>query len=183
MFETLTAIDPDAEAAAALLGFPLLLVVGVSLAYLYVVLLFAPVLIVLERLPIVEAITRSFALVRHGFWRVLGIRLLTVLVVGVVGNAIAAPFMIVGEIVTAVTASDGSVTMRLVGATLSAIGVTIGQIVTAPFSAGVVVLLYTDRRIRAEAFDLVLQTGLEAGPAGGPAPVESTDNLWLTRPF
>ncbi|CKT87012.1 Conserved membrane protein of uncharacterised function [Mycobacterium tuberculosis] len=44
-------------------------------------------------------------------------------------------------------------------------------------------LLYTDRRIRAEAFDLVLQTGLEAGPAGGPAPVESTDNLWLTRPF
>lgn len=110
------------EAAAALLGFPLLLVVGVSLAYLYVVLLFAPVLIVLERLPIVEAITRSFALVRHGFWRVLGIRLLTVLVVGVVGNAIAAPFMIVGEIVTAVTASDGSVTMRLVGATLSAIG-------------------------------------------------------------
>lgn len=103
------------EAAAALLGFPLLLVVGVSLAYLYVVLLFAPVLIVLERLPIVEAITRSFALVRHGFWRVLGIRLLTVLVVGVVGNAIAAPFMIVGEIVTAVTASDGSVTMRLVG--------------------------------------------------------------------
>lgn len=171
------------EAAAALLGFPLLLVVGVSLAYLYVVLLFAPVLIVLERLPIVEAITRSFALVRHGFWRVLGIRLLTVLVVGVVGNAIAAPFMIVGEIVTAVTASDGSVTMRLVGATLSAIGVTIGQIVTAPFSAGVVVLLYTDRRIRAEAFDLVLQTGLEAGPAGGPAPVESTDNLWLTRPF
>lgn len=171
------------EAAAALLGFPLLLVVGVSLAYLYVVLLFAPVLIVLERLPIVEAITRSFALVRHGFWRVLGIRLLTVLVVGVVGNAIAAPFMIVGEIVTAVTASDGSVTMRLVGATLSAIGVTIGQIVTAPFSAGVLVLLYTDRRIRAEAFDLVLQTGLEAGPAGGPAPVESTDNLWLTRPF
>lgn len=60
---------------------------------------------------------------------------------------------------------------------------TIGQIVTAPFSAGVVVLLYTDRRIRAEAFDLVLQTGLEAGPAGGPAPVESTDNPWLTRPF
>lgn len=46
---------------------------------------------------------------------------------------------------------------------------TIGQIVTAPFSAGVVVLLYTDRRIRAEAFDLVLQTGLEAGPAGRPA--------------
>jgi hypothetical protein len=67
----------------------------------------------------------------------------------------------------------------LIGTTLSSIGGAISQIVTAPFVAGVVVLLYTDRRIRAEAFDLVLQTGA----AGGPAAVESTDNLWLTRSF
>ena len=46
------------------------------------------------------------------------------------------------------------------------------------FSAGVVVLLYTDRRIRAEAFDLVLQTGAAFGPG---APPDSTDHLWLTR--
>jgi hypothetical protein len=56
---------------------------------------------------------------------------------------------------------------------LISIGGAIGQIITAPFNAGVVVLLYTDRRIRAEAFDLVLQTG-----AAGP--VASTDDLWLT---
>ena len=49
--------------------------------------------------------------------------------------------------------------------------------VTAPFTAGVVVLLYTDTRIRAEAFDLVLQTGAAGAPAGG-----STDDLWLTAP-
>jgi hypothetical protein len=42
----------------------------------------------------------------------------------------------------------------------------------------VVVLLYTDRRIRAEAFDLVLQTGAAFGPG---APADSTDHLWLTR--
>jgi hypothetical protein len=40
------------------------------------------------------------------------------------------------------------------------------------------VLLYTDRRIRAEAFDLVLQTGAWYGPG---APADSTDHLWLTR--
>jgi hypothetical protein len=40
------------------------------------------------------------------------------------------------------------------------------------------VLLYTDRRIRAEAFDLVLQTGAAYGPG---APDDSTDHLWLTR--
>jgi hypothetical protein len=41
-----------------------------------------------------------------------------------------------------------------------------------------VVLLYTDRRIRAEAFDMVLQTGAWLGPG---APADSTDHLWLTR--
>ena len=61
-------------AAAVLLGFPLLLRDGALMVYLYTVVLFAPVLIVLERLPVIEAITRSFALVRNGFWRVLGIR-------------------------------------------------------------------------------------------------------------
>ena len=47
---------------------------------------------------------------------------------------------------------------------LLSIGSAIAQIITAPFDAGVVVLLYTDRRIRAEAFDLVLQTGAAHGP-------------------
>ena len=52
---------------------------------------------------------------------------------------------------------------------LFSVGGAIGQIVTGPFSAGVIVLQYTDRRIRSEAFDLVLKTGAAAGPA---APAE-----------
>ena len=162
--------------AAVLLGFPLLLLVVALLAYAYTVLMFAPVLIVLERLPVFDAITRSFRLVRNGFWRVLGIRVLAALVVGIVGGAISAPFSIAGQIMLI---GASSTTLMLVGTTLSSIGGGISQIVTTPFVAGVVVLLYTDRRIRAEVFDLVLQTGA----AGGPAAVESTDNLWLTRPF
>jgi hypothetical protein len=169
-------------AAAVLIGFPLVLLVIAVLAYLYIALLFAPVLIVLERLPVVDAITRSFALVRNGFWRILGIRLLAAIVVGFIGNAIAAPFSIVGQIMLAATASEGSITMMLVGTTLTAIGSAIGQIITAPFNAGVVVLLYTDRRMRAEAFDLVLQSGLQTSLAGGPSAAATTDNLWLTRP-
>ena len=57
-----------------------------------------------------------------------------------------------------------STTTTLIALALIAIGGAIGQIITAPFSAGVVVLLYTDRRIRAEAFDLVLQTGAAIPP-------------------
>jgi hypothetical protein len=156
--------------AAILLGFPLMLVVLVLMVYLYTVALFAPVLIVLERLPVINAITRSFALVRNGFWRVLGIRTLTFLVASVIANAVAMPFSIVGELIFGGT--------LLLGTTIASVGSAIGQIITAPFSAGVTVLLYTDRRMRAEAFDLVLQSGA----AGGPYGVASTDNLWLTRP-
>jgi hypothetical protein len=162
-------------AAAVLLGFPLLLVVIAVVVYLYIVVLFAPVVIVLERLPVFEAITRSFALVRNSFWRVLGIRLLTFLVATVVAEAVSVPFSIVGQVIMSGTASTGAV---LIGTTIASIGSAIGQIITAPFNAGVIVLLYTDRRMRAEAFDLVLQTGA----AGCPYAAESTDHLWLTRP-
>src|SRR5699024_1730214 len=104
----------------------------------------------------------------------LGIRLLTALVVFVVGNAIAAPLTFAGQLMAAGAPTGGQL---LIGTALSALGSTVGEIITTPFSAGVIVLLYADRRIRAEAFDLVLQTGA----ASGPAAATSTDNLWLTR--
>lgn len=162
-------------AAAVVLGIPLVLGVIALLVYLFTVVLFAPVLIVLERLPVIEAITRSFALIRNGFWRVLGIRVLTFIVASVVANAVAVPFSIVGQVFLA---TDQSTTAFLISTAIVAVGASIGEIITAPFNAGVVALLYTDRRIRAEAFDLVLQTGA----AGGPYAAASTDHLWLTRP-
>ena len=157
--------------AAVLLGFPLGLVSIAAVIYLWLALTFAPVLIVLERLPVMEAITRSFALVHNSFWRILGIRMLTWLVVTLIAGAIAVPFDFAGQL----AGGSGPV---LLAATVGAVGAAIGRIVTDPFGAGVVVLLYTDRRIRSEAFDLVLQTGA----AGGPAAIASTDFLWLTRP-
>jgi hypothetical protein len=159
-------------AAAVVFGLPLVLALIATVVYAYTVLSFAPVLIVLERLRVIDAITRSFMLVRNSFWRVLGIRLLTAVVVFLVAGAVAAPFNFVGHLLAAGTGP------LLISATVGAIGSAIGRIITAPFSAGVVVLLYTDRRIRGEAFDLVLQTGA----AGGPAATASTDYLWLTRP-
>jgi hypothetical protein len=155
--------------ATVLLGLPLVLMSVATVVYLYTALSFAPVLIVLERLPVIDSITRSLALIRNSFWRVLGIRMLTWLVVTFIAGAIAVPFDFLGLF------AGGPV---LVAATVAAVGAAIGRIVTAPFSAGVVVLLYTDRRIRSEAFDLVLQSGAAAGPAAA----GSTDQLWLTRP-
>jgi hypothetical protein len=101
---------------------------------------------------------------------------LATIVASIVAMAVSIPFSLTGEILMV---SSESTTKVLVALVLVAIGGAIGQIITAPFTAGAVVLLYTDRRIRAEAFDLVLQTGVAAA-APGAAP-DSTDHLWLTR--
>ncbi|AQT82024.1 hypothetical protein B1R94_26390 [Mycolicibacterium litorale] len=161
--------------AAVIVGIVLVLAAIAALAYLFTALMFAPVAIVLERKPIMASIGRSFALVRNHFWRVLGIRVLASLVAAVVAGAVAVPFSIAGQVMLIGSDSAGPIVLAT---TLAAIGGAIGQIVTAPFAAGVVVLLYTDTRIRAEAFDLVLQTGA----AGGPAATVAADNLWLTPP-
>ena len=107
------------------------------------------------------SITRSFQLVRNHFWRIFGIRLLASVVAAVIAGAVSVPFTIAGQIMLTSATSSA---MLLFAAALGAVGRAVSQIVTAPFTAGVAVLLYTDTRIRAEAFDLVLQTGAAGGP-------------------
>src|SRR3954464_11744303 len=157
--------------AAAVVGVPLVVVLICAGIYLATMLTFAPSLIVLERLRIFPAISRSFKLVRNDFWRVFGIWLLAAIVVAVVAGAVSVPFSLGGQIL--LTAASSTM-MLLFAMVLLSVGSAVGQIVTSPFAAGVVVLLYTDRRIRAEAFDLVLQTGAWYGPG---APADSTDRL------
>src|SRR5207249_4778006 len=119
------------------IGFPLVLASIAAVVYLYTVLSFAPVLIVLERLSVMDAITRSFELVRHSFWRVLSIRILTAVVVFLVAGAVAMPFNVIAQLLAA--SHTGPL---LVAITVGSVGSAIGRVITAPFSAGVVVLLY-----------------------------------------
>ena len=160
---------------AFLVGAPLVLALIATLVYLGTMLTFAPAAIVLERRDIISSIKRSFTLIKGDFWRVLGIRLLATLAANLVAGAVAIPFSLSGQIMLVGSASTTATMLALM---LFSLGGAIGQIITGPFSAGVIVLQYTDRRIRSEAFDLVLQTGAAAGPA---APSDSTDDLWLTH--
>jgi hypothetical protein len=161
--------------AAFVVAIPLVLGVIALVAYLWTVLSFTPPLIVLERLGVFPSISRSVKLIRNDFWRVLGIKLLATIVASVVAAAVTIPFSVGGQILLLGTKST---TTLLIALGLIAVGGAIGQIISEPFSAGAVVLLYTDRRIRAEAFDLVLQTGAATAPYAAP---DSTDHLWLTR--
>lgn len=172
---TLIAVFVGGSVAGFLVGIPLALATVVLLVYLNTMLGFVPPLLVLERLPLIAAVRRSFALIRNDFWRVFGIRLLATVVAGMIAGAVAVPFSIGGQVMLFASETGTAVVLGLV---LVAVGGAIGQILTAPFTAGVVVLQYTDRRIRAEAFDLVLRTGAGAGPVGA---TDFADNLWLTR--
>ena len=158
-------------AVAALIGFPLVLLLIAALAYLFTVLAFAPVAIVLEHKPILAALERSFTLVRHRFWRVLGIRVLAGLIAAIVAGLISVPFSLAGQVL-----SLGTTEPTILGIVSAVLGQALGQIITAPFAAGVVVLLYVDARIRSEAFDVALRAGASAGPGA----VSFTDTLWPT---
>jgi hypothetical protein len=160
---------------AIIVGLPLGLVLMAALIYIWVVLSFAPPLIVLERIGIFAAIERSFRLVKGDFWRVFGIRLLALIAVQFIAAAVTIPFSLGGQLLLMAAESTA---MTMLAFLLLSVGAVIAQIITAPFVAGVVVLLYTDRRIRAEAFDLVLKTGAAYHPS---SPSDSTDHLWLTR--
>ncbi|MGB3356892.1 MAG: hypothetical protein WBB00_29525, partial [Mycobacterium sp.] len=170
------AVATDDGLVAFLVGAPLMLAVLAALVYLGTMLTFAPVAIVLERRDIISSIKRSFVLIKGDFWRVFGIRLLATLVANLIAGAVAIPFSFGGQLVFATSVSTAAMLLSMV---LLSVGGAIGQIITGPFSAGVIVLQYTDRRIRSEAFDLVLQTGAATGPATSSP--ESTDDLWLTR--
>lgn len=164
-----------AAAFAGVLAIPMFFVVLVVLVFLYTMVAFAAPLVVLERLPVFAAIRRSFTLVRRGFWRVLGILMLAQVVAYVVTLSVALPFTIAGQIMTL---DVSTVNAALIGFALLSVGNAISQILVSPFIAGVTVLLYTDRRMRWEAFDLVLQSGAATNDVGDP---DATDHLWLVR--
>ena len=155
---------------AAVVGVPLILLVGGGITYLTTVLALAPAAIVLERRNVPDAIRRSLDLGRRRFWRMLGILVLAVIVAALVTGAVSVPFDVAGSVL-----SFGSPpSSPSIGATmLTTIGQAIGQVITAPFIAGVVTLLYVDARIRSEAFDFtLLRTSAETPDA---------DDLWLGR--
>ncbi|WP_240776955.1 glycerophosphoryl diester phosphodiesterase membrane domain-containing protein [Nonomuraea basaltis] len=136
---------------------------------------FASPAVVLEGKGPIEAMRRSWHLVTGDFWRVFGILLLTSLLVGLVAGLLSVPFTLAGTLFGMFGA--GSVATAVVSAVLIAIGGTLGAMFTYPFEAGVAGLLYADRRMRSEAFDLVLQTAAIEQQRQGWVHA-SADELW-----
>lgn len=171
------ALNVSADSAVWLLGLTILFLIVYIGYYLFFRsrFAFASPAVVLEGRGPIDAMRRSWHLVTGDFWRVFGILLLTSLLVGLVGGILTVPFTLAGTLLGMFGA--GSAANAVVSAVLIAIGATLGAMITYPFEAGVAGLLYADRRMRSEAFDLVLQTAAIEQQRQGWVHA-SADELW-----
>ncbi|MGW3766538.1 hypothetical protein [Actinomadura verrucosospora] len=144
---------PAFAVLAGIFGFP----VGAGLmVWLYILFVQAVPAVVLERRTVGGALRRATTLSKGRWHRTCGTLLLALVVTVFMGFfALRIPFLFAQLIFFG--DSSGS------GATMGALAVdTVGRIVSwsvvMPFDAGVIALLYMDRRMRREGFDLDLRT-------------------------
>jgi hypothetical protein len=133
-----------------------LVVPGIWLFVMYSV---AVPAMLLERIGPVQALRRSFRLVRGRWWSTAGTLLVGYLLIGIIGALVSGAIMVIPSVV----AEDNT----LVGALGAVVGGTVGSVLTTPYSAAVVTLLYFDLRVRKEGLDLQLiaeGAGVERDP-------------------
>lgn len=138
----------------ALLGLGLLLIP--TLLFLWTKFAFVGPAVVLERAGIGQSIRRSWQLTRFpGFWRLLGIRLLTTILLSVIAQILVVPLTLAltAAILVGGIGPDGLVTMQVV---IGALVTLISAAATTPVTATVDTLLYVDQRMRTEALDVHL---------------------------
>jgi hypothetical protein len=148
----------------------LLVLGGLALVLLYLFLwtrlAFVTAVIVLEGRGVWSAFARSWKLTAGmPFWRILGIRLLTSVIVGFAAGIITFPLTLVG--VGIVVAVGDEQNLFMWQAIISGLASLVSGAITTPFTAGVDALMAIDQRIRREGLDVQL---IHAAQQGGPAP-------------
>jgi hypothetical protein len=115
--------------------------------------------LVLEGIGPFAALGRSWRLAWSNLIRVWWVRTLSVLIGFLVSFLIAAPFEAAGLLLAFATGADDDSRPAITALVLalSVLGGIAAGMITAPFLAGVLALLYIDRRMRAEGLDLVLR--------------------------
>ncbi len=137
--------------------------------FLWGVLALVPPALVLERVSVGAAMRRSWRLALPDFWRVWSIRALAVLIALAVSAVFAIPAGVAGALAAAGSGdSGGGLPIALL--VVVAVSGLLAAILTQPFVAAVVALLYVDRRMRAEALDIVLAQSAGATAPGMPGP-------------
>jgi hypothetical protein len=148
---------------ATVVGLVFCIVPGV---YLWIAFAVAVPVLLTEGVKGTSALGRSRALVGGRWWGTFGVVLLGTILAGVVSAAIGA---------LARFAAGSTDAGSVAGFLVNSVSGTLGSMISTPFTAAFVSVLYFDLRVRKEAFDLQLlaeRIGLTAPPEGGyrPAP-------------
>jgi hypothetical protein len=148
---------------ATVIGFVFCIVPGI---YLWIAFAVAVPALLTEGVKGTSALGRSRALVGGRWWGTFGVVLLGTILAGVVSGAIGA---------LAGLAAGSTDANTVTGFLVRSVSGTLGSMISTPFTAAFVTVLYFDLRVRKEAFDLQLlaeRIGLTAPPEGGyrPAP-------------
>jgi membrane-anchored glycerophosphoryl diester phosphodiesterase (GDPDase) len=134
----------------------------VAAVLIYVRLAFAAPALLLERLGVGAALSRSWRLVAGSWWRTFGILALGAIIAGAINGLVQLPFSLVGNLVGALAGSAdaqslGDVTSGMqIALVITNVGSVLASTVTAPFTAALTALLYIDLRIRREGLDVAL---------------------------
>jgi hypothetical protein len=136
-----------------MLGFIACIIPGV---FLWAKLSLSTPALMLEGRRITDAMRRSSALVRGSWWRVFGILLLASVITMIVGQILRLPFDLFGS---TPWAPEGD--FSLAGVIAGSVGQIVAGTVTGSIVALVTGVLYVDRRMRAEAFDLTLHAAVQ----------------------
>ena len=152
-FALAVAVDahPALGLLAGFLGFP----AGVALmVWLYVLLVLAAPTVVMERETVAGALRRASTLSKGRWWRTFGTLMLALLVTVFMGFfALRIPFLAAQLLFLDETGG----TSTLLAIAVDTLGRIVSWSVVLPFDAGVIALLYFDRRTRREGFDLDLE--------------------------
>ena len=113
--------------------------------------------LVLEGLGPFAALRRSAQLAWPALTRVWCVRALSVLIGLLIQALIALPFGLIGALIVVANQPEPGTAATVAILAVSVLGGILAGMITTPFLAGVLALLYIDRRMRAEGLDFVLR--------------------------
>lgn len=159
---------------SAIILLPLALGLFVVMIWVYVKLMVAPAVIVVEEIGALDGIRRSWHLTRGNWWRILGITLVVGIMVGVIAQIVMIPISLLSGFLSTVVSPHGGASQAATAAVavgiVSAIVAALIGAVGYAFQTSVMALLYMDLRMRKDGLDIVLLRLLETGadPDGVP---------------